>query len=78
MSACFPDMEINLSTIAALCSSVLVEPTERSIPCRRAKALAMLTDVREALKANERAWLFLAWQCVRPVNCLASRKTNSS
>lgn len=71
----FPDIAINRSTIAALCSRVLVEPTERSIPCWRAKALARLTEVSEALKANDKASLFLAWQCVSPVNCLASRKT---
>ena len=55
----FPDIAINRSTIAALCSSVLVEPTERFIPCWRAKALARLTEVNEALKANDIASLFL-------------------
>ena len=49
---------INRSTIAALCSSVLVEPTERSIPCWRAKALARLIEVSEALIANDSASLF--------------------
>ena len=53
----FPDIAINRSTFAAMCSKVLVEPTERYIPCWRAKVLARLAEMSEALEANDNASL---------------------
>ena len=70
----FPDIAINRSTIAALCSSVLVEPTERFIPCWRAKALARLTEVNEALKANDSASLFFRLTVCEPGELLGIAK----
>ena len=70
----FPDIAINLSSIAALCSRVLGEPTERLTFSCRAYVLATLMEESDMLKAKARASLFLAWQWFSPVNCLASRK----
>ncbi len=69
-----PDIAKIRSTIAALCNKTLVAPMERLSPCCLAKALARLTEERDALKAKERAALLRDWQCVSPVNCFASRK----
>ena len=55
-------MEINLSSIEALCISVLIEPSDRLNPFMAAMAFAMLTDASDMLKAKARASLLLAWQ----------------
>jgi len=68
-----PDMEKILSSIEALCISTLTAPTDRFDPFIAAMALAILTDASDMLKANASASLFLAWQWVSPVICLASR-----
>ena len=68
-----PDIAKIRSTIA-LCNKTLVAPMERLSPCCLAKALARLTEERDALKAKEKAALLRDWQCVSPVNCFASRK----
>ncbi len=68
-----PDMENILSSIEALCISILTDPTDIFNPFIAATALATLTDASDMLNANASASLFLAWQWVSPVICLASR-----
>ena len=61
MFGVFPNIEINHSSIAALCSKVLMEAMDKSILFCLANSRATFIEVRDMLNAKFIASLLLAW-----------------